>query len=76
MFDFEMMEYCKKALRVYVAKYFQENPDKADVRVYSDSSAIEMMMVNDDLQKESDFPGKISAVNSEKEGSHFMVKRL
>ena len=65
MVDMELVDYCKRSLTAKLNAYFQNFPDKTEVKVFSKSNAIEMMMVNDDLQKETDFGREFVKGNKE-----------
>ncbi|MBF0237583.1 MAG: hypothetical protein HQM12_07755 [SAR324 cluster bacterium] len=72
MGDEELMKYCKEKIIEYAREalaYFKE------VKIFSPSNAIEMMIISDEMQKDSSLSWKIGSVDANKDGSFFIISR-
>ena len=75
MINQELVDFCKQTLVSRVDTYFKGNPNQQEIKIVSNSNAIEMMMVNDELLKDKSISWGFTEVTSGAKGSHFMIKR-
>lgn len=75
MVDFEIVNFCVKKIIESAKQHFQQYPAENKVRVFSDSGALEMMFVAQELQGMSELPWTVTQVTNESSVTFFWMEK-